>query len=216
MIGRLYMLLALLALPGCLTMVGPDYEPPEFDLPDQFDQILNAPVIKADAVPPGHWWAAFDDDQLNSLIDEVLQQNLALAAAQARVDEAQALLSAVDGLDRPTLDAGLDGDAQTVRRSSGSDDIDVGVGAGLLFGWLPDLFGGQARQEQAARALVHERIAARDDLKRQIIGDTISLYLDYQRTQISCPCWRNRWSCSSRYWSWSSNGSMFGSPPSLM
>ena len=72
MISRLYVLLALLALPGCLTVVGPDYEPPEFDLPDQFEQILNAPVIKADAVPPGHWWVAFDDDQLNSLIDEVL------------------------------------------------------------------------------------------------------------------------------------------------
>lgn len=183
MMARLLPMMALFLLAGCLTVVGPDYQRPEFDLPDRFDQSLDHGAGPVEAAPGDRWWAVFQDDQLDALVAEVLDNNLDLAAAIARIEEAQALLSAVDGLDQPTLDGAIDGDAQSVRRSSGNEDIDIGVGAGLLFGWVPDLFGGQERQEQATRAVVGQRMAARDDLERQIIGQTISLYLDFQRTQ---------------------------------
>jgi outer membrane protein, multidrug efflux system len=70
--------------------------PPVLDLPP------------ATAVDPSleQWWTAFDDPVLNALVDEALAQNLDLAAAIARVDQARALYKAAEFTQLPQLDVG--------------------------------------------------------------------------------------------------------------
>jgi len=68
---------------GCLS-VGPDFRAPEWDGPEAWSA-TNAPV--ASPLPDGApWWSVFGDPVLDGLEAELLEQNLSLAAAVARLD----------------------------------------------------------------------------------------------------------------------------------
>lgn len=55
--------------------------------------------------PTDHWWRAYGDSQLNTLIDEALQGSPDLAAAQARVLKAQALAGEARAATLPSASA---------------------------------------------------------------------------------------------------------------
>lgn len=89
-----------LLLTGC--MVGPDFERPEVEMPEQFHQPTAAPTTTRPAVEPegmvmpgeptdARWWALLGDPMLNDLVDRAIESNLELQIAEARVIEARAL-----------------------------------------------------------------------------------------------------------------------------
>ena len=75
--------------------VGPDYERPDVNVPNQFrsaqttstDGAALGTVTSTDA-----WWEAFDDPELNTLVEEGLRNNRDLQSAIARVRQARGQL----------------------------------------------------------------------------------------------------------------------------
>jgi NodT family efflux transporter outer membrane factor (OMF) lipoprotein len=109
-----------------------------------------APAIAAD------WWTAFGDPQLNTLVNEALNGSPTLAAAMARVREAQSQLSSQRAQTYPQLT--LDGSEERERLSgayiipppyAGSTQWVGMVQANLS--WSLDLFGKQSAQVDRAR-----------------------------------------------------------------
>src|SRR6476661_3490503 len=88
-----------LALAGC--SLWPGYQKPVLDTPVQWS---GAPA-QGVAIPGERWWTLYGDPALDRLIDEALANNLDLAVAAARVDEARALLRIIDSERMPSVDA---------------------------------------------------------------------------------------------------------------
>jgi len=115
-IARRIALAALLStLAGC--MIGPNYERPATSLPTAFP---GAPALGVDvpapSIPP-QWWALFDDPLLNELVATALTDNLDVAFAVARIDEAEAQLVEAKAAVFPEIDLASIG---ARARSSGS------------------------------------------------------------------------------------------------
>jgi outer membrane protein, multidrug efflux system len=84
LLARCAMMLVLL-LGGC--DLGPDYQRPEVEMPLEFRA---SPATEAAAWPSEDWWRGFNSPELNALIEEARGQNFDIAAAVARVRQADA------------------------------------------------------------------------------------------------------------------------------
>ncbi len=144
-------------------MVGPDYRSASIAV----GGFHNASAVAArstarPSLPLDRWWTGFGDPLLTKTIERALEQNLDLAAALARVDQARAAARAAGGALLPTADASaqsakarlsLEGPIGSIGRHLPGFDrnqslYDVGVGAS----WEIDLFGGLRRSAEAAGA----------------------------------------------------------------
>jgi NodT family efflux transporter outer membrane factor (OMF) lipoprotein len=179
-------LLILLGLQACA--VGPDYRPPEAQLrvfhSDRKQEISEPP---ATASSLRAWWDGFNDPILSRLVDRARNQNLSLAAALARVQQARAVARGAGAQLLPTVDLS----AQALReRQSLQSPIgrlaaglpgyqrdqslyDTGIGAS----WELDLFGGLRRGRQAATAEMQAAIAAQTGTRISVTADTADAYL---------------------------------------
>lgn len=84
---KVLLLLTTLALTACA--VGPDYRRPQVATPDQFVGVDTAKVSTADV--ERDFWKAFNDQQLNEIIERALVANHDIRIATARLREARAL-----------------------------------------------------------------------------------------------------------------------------
>jgi multidrug efflux system outer membrane protein len=174
-----------LLLSGCLTTVGPDFAPPDPATPSAY---RGADALPDAAAAHDRWWRGFGDPRLDALVARALAGNLDIAAARARLDEARARIGATAARGGPTLDAsaGADADAVLARDPSRDEDTLSGAAdAGLSFGWVPDLFGGQRRAVEAAEAEARRRALLRDDLRRQVAAEVVRRYLDIARARAT-------------------------------
>jgi NodT family efflux transporter outer membrane factor (OMF) lipoprotein len=156
---------------GCV--VGPDYTPPQADLPGAF----HAPLPVADGEAQPVWWQGFDDPELARLIALALDDNLDIALARARLDEADALVTRAQAGLAPSLDAS----ASAVLSGDGSDESSAGLGLGLSY--MPDLFGGQRRRIEQAEATRQAREFALADARRLTAAAIAGRYIEWQRSR---------------------------------
>jgi multidrug efflux system outer membrane protein len=77
--------LSLLLIGAC--NLGPDYQRPEVEMPAQFRA---TEATAAEAWPSEDWWRGFNSPDLDALIDQARGQNFDIAAAIARVRQADA------------------------------------------------------------------------------------------------------------------------------
>ncbi len=124
---------------GCL--VGPDYRPPETQVPSEWSGGAVASTQPAgpatQPVDLAVWWQSLGDEQLNSLIERSAQSNLDLQQAAARVLEARASRDIARADFWPQLNLG--GSYSYQRRSQNSlpsSGGDGGVGRSVLDGLL--------------------------------------------------------------------------------
>lgn len=121
-----------MALSGCIpTAIVPN---PALDVPNAYKYGGNG----QDAAPPtANWWAAFRSAELNSVMDQTVTSNFDVAAAVARIKEADAASRVVGAGLLPTLNA-----SDTVTRSfSGSAVSGAGAsGIGGSFGGSRTVF----------------------------------------------------------------------------
>ena len=91
--------LVLTVLAGCTAAPLPALKPP---VPQTW---RNAPAAAPNAAQPDlhHWWQAFNDPQLNSLVQQALTHNLDVKAAAERVLAARALYRHTDDKFLPNL-----------------------------------------------------------------------------------------------------------------
>ena len=137
--------------------VGPDFQKPEPNMPDQW----HAPLPEA---PPAaevalaHWWTAFNDPLLDSLIQRAETSNLDLKLAEARIRQARAVRGVVAGALGPALDASGSYSRSRIPVSSSSQtgrSVDVTADdyqAGFDAFWEIDIFGGRRRALEQSNA----------------------------------------------------------------
>ena len=122
-------------LQGCL--VGPDYQKPDpvgspdWDVMTLDGKTSSLPVSMAD-VPEVSWWQAFQNEELNRLIEQALDQNHDMRQAGFRVMEARALAKGAGAGLYPNVS--VDGAYTRVRRS---ETILVAPTSGAPEGFAP-------------------------------------------------------------------------------
>src|SRR3954451_9788604 len=121
--SRIYILVALAliaVLPGCiLTKDLPD---PALEIPDRYQA---APRGNLDAPPPLDWWRGFRSSELTTLMQEAQTVNLDIAAATARIIQADALARIAGAALLPTLN--FNGQ-ESYSRTSGSSASGLSIG----------------------------------------------------------------------------------------
>lgn len=172
-------------LAGCSVgpAVGPEYERPALSLPlqwlglsSQTSLVANAEDAKNDAA----WWQVFGDKTLDGLMTQALERNGDLRMAQAAVAEARgARLAANVGL-LPQID----GTAQGARgNNNASGSLGTTSSAGFDASWEIDLFGGNRRAAQAARARLGGAVAEAEYTRISLLAEVANSYLNVRKLQ---------------------------------
>jgi outer membrane protein, multidrug efflux system len=164
----------MLPLGGCLLTDKPE---PGLDIPQAYDRGPKNPVAAEAALPPLDWWHGFRSRELTELIEEARSANLDIAAAVARVVQADAQ-SRVAGA--PLLPAAnLNGNAarsqssKTTGLGNGQPFVDNGFRVGnnltasLSASYEVDFWG---KHRAALRAAEQNAVASRYD--REVVGLT--------------------------------------------
>jgi multidrug efflux system outer membrane protein len=179
----------LLLAGGC--MVGPNYEPPQTDVPSAWAGPTPPPAT-AEEVNIVQWWTVFHDGTLVALVDRSFQSNLDLKLAESRIRQARAARGVVFAGLGPTLDA-----TGSFRRSQGPGSVvtkEPGpttnlFQAGLDAAWEFDIFGGTRRNIEAADADWQAAIEARRNvlvtLAAEVTLDYVQLRTFQQRIVIA-------------------------------
>src|ERR1700689_1980569 len=98
---------------GCT--VGPNYQRPTVQIPQNFRAPDPLPTPQATSLADLKWWQVFRDDKLQDLIRAALAANYDLREAVARVEEARANVSVTRSNQFPQL--GIGGDVNFNRLS---------------------------------------------------------------------------------------------------
>jgi len=178
-----------LLIGGCT--VGPDYEQPEFQLPDAWANAA-AEDIQGDRPVIVDWWSAFGDAQLDTYIVKARRANLDLAAAVGRINEARAYYQIAGGQYWPQIAA--DG---SFTRTEVAENGPLGglVGAtgnnpsnnwqfGLGASWELDVFGRIRRAREATRAGVEASIEDYRDVMVSLYAEVAATYVEIRTLQL--------------------------------
>jgi NodT family efflux transporter outer membrane factor (OMF) lipoprotein len=188
-------LMGALLLAGCAA--GPDYHAPAAAMPAAYqgqaalaahNGALPAPTLDT-------WWTGFNDPALTRIIDRVLQQNLDLSAALARVDQARAVAREAGARLLPSGSLSADATRQRQRQSlqspqgrlaSSAPGYDrnqsiYNVGAGAS--WELDLAGGLKRGTETAGAEAQAAEADRLGVRVTVAAEAADAYFRVRGAQ---------------------------------
>jgi len=182
-----------LVVAGCA--VGPQYKGPP---PTQTADFHNRPAVEArhaDVAPPPveTWWTGFRDPVLTRIVDRALEQNLDLAAALARVEQARAAARETGAQLLPAASA--IGSASPLRQSLNSPIGTIGrhlpgyernqtlYDAGVGAQWEIDLSGGLRRGAEAARDEAEAAGAQQLGVRVSIVADAADAYFQARGDQ---------------------------------
>lgn len=146
-------LAAIVGLAAALTAacaVGPRYAVPPVPVPAAYKEVdaagtdLMRPAAPGDQAPRQGWWELFNDSRLNDLEAKLLQGNVTIAEAAARVDQARAVLRQDKALYAPVVTGTASAtrarsSAVTDQRPAAQTLNDLSIGASAT--WEPDLWG---------------------------------------------------------------------------
>jgi len=186
-------LLALTALAGCAT--GPSYQRPDAPLATAYHS-ADALAARSAALPApalDTWWNGFDDPALQRIVARVLAQNLDLAAAMARVDQARAAARMADArlLPEGSLTASAAHQRQSVNSPIGKiassfpgynreqSLYDAGLGAS----WELDVAGGLQHGAQAASVEAQAAEADRLGVRVSVTAEAADAYFRVRGAQ---------------------------------
>src|SRR5690348_1647140 len=175
-----------LCMSGCA--VGPSYRRPAATL-DKFHSAaaLEGRPTSAPAPALEAWWDGFNDPMLSRIVQRARDQNLDLAAALARVQQARAAAREAGAQLLPTFD--LNGQATRIHQSLESPIGQIAshvpgfnrdqaiYDAGLGASWELDLFGGLRRGREAASAEADAAIAEQVGTRISVTADAADAYL---------------------------------------
>jgi NodT family efflux transporter outer membrane factor (OMF) lipoprotein len=180
------------SITGCT--VGPKYQRPTV----QLQPFHNAPSIEARtaslAAPPlDQWWTGFHDFELTRIVKRALDENLDLAAAMTRVQQADA---AARGAGAQRLPSGsLYASTTTLYQSTesmtgrlaahmpgynrGQNYYDLG----FMASWETDLFGGLKKGAEAATAEAQAAEASRTGTRITVAAEAADAYMQIRGAQ---------------------------------
>jgi NodT family efflux transporter outer membrane factor (OMF) lipoprotein len=176
---------------GCVS-VGPDYQRPQFDSPKNWGETAT-PAGSAAGVEQAAWWKNLGDPVLDSLIRQAVAQNLDVAQARARIVQARAEVVVVRAGALPALntagattsgysDSSVLSSAPDTSSSSAVSPYTTYQG-GLGVSWEIDVFGGQRRQREAARATLEASTEDFNATVLTLLGDVAKNYVELRAYQ---------------------------------
>jgi NodT family efflux transporter outer membrane factor (OMF) lipoprotein len=190
---RMGFVLALAAtLTGCA--VGPKYHRPTVTL----QPFHNAPSIETRAAslpapPLDQWWVGFRDPELTRIVKRALDQNLDLAAAMTRVQQARAAAQGAGARRMPSgnLYASTTTLSQSTESMSGRvashlpgyDRHQNYYDLGFIASWETDLFGGLKKGAQAATAEAQAAEAGHTGTRIMVAAEAADAYMQIRGAQ---------------------------------
>ena len=134
-LSSLILVSMIMALNTACTVVGPNYVQPSVDVPNSYKEASDSNEQENSTnLNTGPWWAIYQDDVLNGLMQQIETQNFSLQAIEARLRQAQAL----DTKERSAQSTSL--------VYGGNNDL------GFLVNWEVDLWGRIKRSIEASGA----------------------------------------------------------------
>jgi multidrug efflux system outer membrane protein len=142
---------------ACAPFAPPERASLESEVPATFSNLAKA------SSPQQRWWKTFQDPELNNLIHELLDNNLTLKEAWARLDQANALAVKSNADFYPDLNFAADASAGRRQTKNSQKTIDniQNYSLGLFSSYEIDLWG-KIRSENQAALLTYS--ATREDL----------------------------------------------------
>ncbi len=180
--GRGLLVALTLVAGGCA--VGPDYEVPEFESPDAW-QNAAAEDVQADAPVIKQWWTAFGDATLDTLIARAEESNLDLDMAVSRIREARAQYQIAGGNYWPQVGMGGNGTrAQTPELYwPGGDNPANNWEFGVSASWEIDVWGKNRRARESTGAALESSIEDYRDVLVSLFAEVASTYIDIRSIQ---------------------------------
>src|SRR5437016_12072864 len=190
---RMGVALALAAsITGCA--VGPKYHRPTVKL----EPFHNGPSVETrtavlPAPPLDQWWTGFRDPELTRIVKRALEQNLDLAAAMTRVQQARAAARGAGAQRMPsgnlyasptTLSQSTE--SMTGRAAShlpGYDRHQNYYDLGFMASWETDLFGGLKKGAQAATAEAQAAEALHSGTRITVAAEAADAYVQVRGAQ---------------------------------
>ncbi len=159
--------------------------PPVLDLPSA---TVNDPSLE-------QWWTAFGDPTLNALVDEALANNLDLAAAIARVEQARALYKAAEFTQLPDVNVGAAANRSRFSLADnplpfGTPAISNNFNASLNASYELDLWGKYRMATNAAQNNLLASEYARETVRTAVAAEVARAYFrllasDAQLSQLN-------------------------------
>jgi len=183
-------LTALTALAGC--MVGPNYKPPSQTMPASYREPTAGPTTApASLFTAGRaeiaWWRKLGDPKLSDLVEKSVKANYSVAVAGARVRQARAARQVAQSLLYPTVGVGASVLRYRISESalsfSGVNLEDNLFTLGFDAAWVVDVFGGNRRGIEAAKANEQTSAADRRGVVLMVASETARAYLELRGTQ---------------------------------
>jgi NodT family efflux transporter outer membrane factor (OMF) lipoprotein len=163
--------------------VGPNYHAPTLPSGAESPLVSLNSEAETPAPPPDAWWRLYEDPRLDSFVQEALQANRTLVAADANFAAARAALSAVHAGRYPSTAAVAEG---IYGRDPTTSEILALTGRPPLTTWIfesvfeaayeVDLFGRVHRAIEAANANADAVAALRDGVRVAVAAETTRSY----------------------------------------
>jgi NodT family efflux transporter outer membrane factor (OMF) lipoprotein len=175
------LVLTMLVLAACA--VGPNYHTPALPAGAEAPLVSVNSSLETPAAPPDAWWRLYSDPRLNGLIQQALEANRDLAAADANFAAARAAVSEVHAARYPSTDLtsqalyGRDPTTDEILELGGRHPENIWVYEDVFqAAYEVDLFGRVHRAMEAASANAEAVGAARDDVRVVVAADTAGAY----------------------------------------
>jgi len=186
-------LLALSALTGCA--VGPEYKKPDAPLAASYHTASALAARKAKLPAPSldTWWTGFQDPVLQSIVERVLAQNLDLAAAMARVEQARAVSNEADANRLPSgsVNASVTHQRQSLNspegllasHAPGYNREQTLYNGGLGASWEADIAGSLKKESERASAELQAAEADRLGVRISVAAEAADAYFRVRGAQ---------------------------------
>ena len=168
-VSMIYALGLMLPLGGCL--LSGDKPEPGLDIPQSYDGGPRNEVTAEAAVPPLDWWRKFHSRELTEIVEEARAANLDIAAAVARIVQADAQSRVAGAPLLPAIDLNGSGSHSRASQTLGGSGSSSGGSernhfqASLTASYEIDFWG---KNRAALRAAEETAVASRYD--REVVG----------------------------------------------
>jgi len=162
----------MLMMSGCMTL-GPDYNRPEVTLQENWLESQKTPLLNESPQEKLWWKTAFNEPQINELIELALKQNLSLRSAGLKVLQSQQQLAIAIGNQYPQQQQLSGGKNRNKSDSVVFNQYDLGFN----LSWEIDFWGRFKRQIESASENLEASVANYDEIVVSLISQVAQTYI---------------------------------------
>ena len=165
-------LLLILLLGGCINL-GPDYKQPDVAVEPNWLDIEDSLVSDQPPADPNWWKTAFQDPDIDQLVETALQQNLTLRSAGLRVLQSQQQLAIAIGNQYPQQQQATGSASRQKANGNTFNNYSLGFNAS----WEVDFWGRFRRQVESASAELDASVADYDNVLISLVSQVAQNYI---------------------------------------